>query len=55
MLVMAGSVNNLSFTIKATIEIRKLSAEKHQLELEMEKLLEANVELATESKKLLGM
>lgn len=42
------------YAVQATHEIRKLSSEKHDLELEMEKLLEANVELATESKKLLG-
>jgi len=38
---------------KATSEIRKLSAEKGRLEEEMQELLQANVELATESKKLL--
>jgi hypothetical protein len=35
--------------------LRHLSSEKSRLEQEMEKLLEANIELATESKKLLGM
>jgi hypothetical protein len=33
---------------------RHLSSEKSRLEQEMEKLLEANIELATESKRLLG-
>jgi hypothetical protein len=33
---------------------RHLSSEKSRLEVEMEKLLEANIELATESKRLLG-
>ena len=46
--------NKNNFQSKATSEIRKLSCSKTELEEEMQRLLQANVELATESKKLLG-